>query len=372
MLLKQHSPLLSVVISARNEFPNIVHTVHSIVNDLETFLSREEWEIIIVDNCSDDDNSWRFLAERGLYYTSNVRVLHDPIAGNVSARDKGAKIAKGKYLFFSDAHMSYKVGSFESMIETIRDTHAIVHPAVQWMGGYEPASPSYQYTLKIGEKLWGTWNNYKPQLQHKSYFYIPVSGHCCLGMLREQYLAFGGYNEFFRCYGGGELYLDLKWWMNGAGVVVDTNALGYHLSAGRGYSYHYDDFIHNIMLMALALNGDALAERIYITFLYKENVNKDTIKRLHDEAWAEAQADRKVARESTLYDVIATRPWDSRNNALHGDSSSAMLVFQDTWLQTLTAEARSYYDNSPLQQELENYISTHLSDSVYGAPRSDA
>ena len=43
---------VSVVISARNEFPNIVHTVHSIINDLETFLDHDEFEIIIVDNGS--------------------------------------------------------------------------------------------------------------------------------------------------------------------------------------------------------------------------------------------------------------------------------------------------------------------------------
>jgi len=47
-------PLVSVVISARNEYPNIVHTVHSILNDLETFLRPGEFEVIIVDNCSDD------------------------------------------------------------------------------------------------------------------------------------------------------------------------------------------------------------------------------------------------------------------------------------------------------------------------------
>ena len=53
--------VVSVVIPARNEFPNIVHTVYSIVNDLETFLSPAEFEIIIVANCIDD---W-YKCERG-------------------------------------------------------------------------------------------------------------------------------------------------------------------------------------------------------------------------------------------------------------------------------------------------------------------
>lgn len=363
----QSSILVSVVISARNEFPNIVHTIHSIVNDLETFLKPTEFEIIIVDNCSNDDNqTWRFIAERGMFFHRTVRVLRDPIAGNVTARNKGAKIAKGKYLFFSDGHMSYKIGSFKAMIEAIEETDGIVHPAVQWMGGYTPSDLSYQYTLKLGEKIWGTWN--RGVVSQTESFYIPVSGHCCLGMKRAQFLDFGGYNDWFRCYGGGELYLDLKWWMLGSSVASVPTAIGYHLSAGRGYSFVQDDLIHNMMLMALALGADAFAERVFLRYLGKDGVSRETIMKLYSDAKREAEKDRILLPPRcplSFNDLLTTRPWDSRNQAKHGKSVSFIGVFDRTWTDVLSGEARELFDASALQTELSAFIDRELKEYVY-------
>lgn len=357
---------VSVVISARDEFPNTVHTVHSIINDLETFLSRDEWEIIIVDNGSLDKINWRFFMERGLYYYRNVRILFDPIMGNVTARNKGAKIAKGKYLFFSDAHMSFRPGAFKRAIQAIDESGGIVHGAVQWMGGYEPAQPSLQYSIKVGEKLWGTWN--MAEISHDSWFYIPCSGHCFLGVDREQFLNFGGYNDYFRCYGGGELYLDMKWWMFGSVVVVDPTIVVYHLSAGRGYSYHQDDLIHNMMLLGYALNADALGERVYIRYLDKEGVNLDILNRLYEQAKREAQSDRafiSFRAKISLYDLLRDKPWDEKNMLRHGKAESYLSIFDRTWIDELNEDAQSFYDSSILQKEFNEYVQKYLSHHVY-------
>lgn len=357
---------VSVIISARDEFPNIVHTVHSIVNDLETFLKPDDFEVIIVDNGSKNPESWRFLAWRGMFFHRTVRILFDPIMGNVTARNKGAAIAEGEYIFFSDAHMSYKIGSFKKMIEAIDETNGIVHPAVQWMGGYSPSSPSYQYTIKLGEKIWGTWNNYI--VSSDKSFYIPVSGHCCLGMRRDQFIKFGGYNSFFRCYGGGELYLDLKWWMLGSCVSSVPEAIGYHLSAGRAYSYVQDDFIHNMMLLALALHADAFAERIYIRYLSKLGINEGKLKTMYEDAKREAEADRQFLLHTphmSFIDLIVNRPWDVANVAKHGNKNSALGIFDNTWTSQLHGEAKRMFETSPLQAELGAIISSKLSHLVY-------
>ena len=49
-------PILSVIMPSRNEFPQIAFTVHNILNcwRVEGFKDTDI-EIIIVDNCSDDD-----------------------------------------------------------------------------------------------------------------------------------------------------------------------------------------------------------------------------------------------------------------------------------------------------------------------------
>ena len=142
--------ILSVIIPARNEFPNIVHTVHSILNCWEADgFDPKDIEIIIVNNCSTDYNDPKYdaskpgdrgttehLMPRGIYHSRTLRVLYDPIAGNHSARNKGARIARGKYLFFSDAHMSYKPGAFKYGIQACEESKGLVHMAIAWMGAY--------------------------------------------------------------------------------------------------------------------------------------------------------------------------------------------------------------------------------------------
>src|SRR3990167_11337505 len=120
-----HRPLLSIVIPARGEFPNVVHTFYSIIHALEADgFTYKDFEIIIVDNCSTDDiypqrgtkGTTSYLMPRGAFYNRILRVVRDPIAGNHTARTTGARVARGKDLFFSDAHMAYKPGVFKYMI----------------------------------------------------------------------------------------------------------------------------------------------------------------------------------------------------------------------------------------------------------------
>lgn len=356
---------VSVVISERDEGHNNIFTIHSIINDLETFLKPDEWEIILVENCSSDKESWQYVIERGLYFHRNVRLLFDPIAGNVTARNKGAKIAKGKYLFFSDSHMSFKVGSFKAMVDCIEKTNGIVHPAVQWMGGYEPSDPSYQYTIKMGEKIWGTWN--RSMVSATEPFTIPVCGHCCLGMKREQFLDFGGYNDWFRCYGGGELYLDLKWWMMGYWVSSVPTAIGYHLSAGRGYSFVQDDLIHNMMLMAYALGADAFAERVYLRYLNKVGVDTKKLNKMKEDAILESTDDVKNLHprfRMTFMEMLKNKPWDVVNDVSHGVHASLMGVYQN-WVEELKGEAKQIYENSELQKELNETIQRDFKSIIY-------
>src|SRR3990167_6269809 len=139
--------ILSVIIPARNEFPNIVHTVYSLWHCWEADgFDLRDIEIIIVDNCSDDDicpqrgtkGTTSYLVPRGGFYNRAIQVLKDPIAGNHSARNKGARIAKGEYLFFTDAHMAYKPRFFKYMLETIDETKGLFHGVIGWMGAYPP------------------------------------------------------------------------------------------------------------------------------------------------------------------------------------------------------------------------------------------
>ncbi|MBI4136920.1 glycosyltransferase [Candidatus Roizmanbacteria bacterium] len=368
---------LSVILPSRNEFPNIVHTCYSILHSYESSgFDPKTIELIIVDNCSDDNRypqrgtggTTSYLEGRGGYFNRTIRILRDPIAGNHSARNKGAAIARGKYLFFSDAHMAYNPTFFKSILNTVDESGGLVHSAIGWMGAYPPTESGlgYSYTIKLGEEWKGTWNNYKLA---DSWWYIPSQGHCSVAVRKDQFFKLGGYPKIHRTYGGGEFYIDMKWWMLGSTVATDPNAIGYHLASGRGYTYHHDDYIHNVLNCAYALGCDDWRERSYLNWM--RNGRKETMDRIMQEGEVEMAADRRFVqkkRKMTFNDLLVKRPWDALNDRRHGKHNGAMSVFHWSWLELLQnapEHVRQAYKNSQYQKGLAEFIEKNLSPYVY-------
>lgn len=381
--------LLSVIIPARNEFPNVCHTMYSIFHCWEADgFNPKDIEIIIVNNASDDYNDSKFepnkpgirgttehLLPRGAFWSRALRVHYAPIAGNHAARNKGAEIARGKYLFFSDAHMAYKPGFFKYGLKAVEESGGIVHGAIEWMGAYPSHNPGMQYTIKLGEEWKGTWNNYSPW--RDKWFYIPSQGHCSVLVNRKQFLDFGGYPSVHRTYGGGEFYTNMKWWMFGSTVATEPRSIGYHLSSGRGYEWTTDDYIHNVFNCAYALGCDDWLERAYINWIRKGG-RKPLLDKFMREAKVEMAEDRKFIenrRVRTFNETIVELPWDKLNIKRGGVARSSLSIFQDTWLDLLyendgaSKEAIKVYENSQIQKDLEKFINEKLDKYVYKRKR---
>ena len=378
--------LLSVIIPARNEFPSCPFTVHSILNAWES--DGYDWkdlEIIVVDNCSDeqsidpkyythpaDHGTLTYLYDRRIYWAGILRTHYYPIAGNHAARNEGAKIARGKYVFFSDAHMSYGQGFFKKMMQTTEESGGLVHGAISWMGGYPvkagDSGVGLQYTLKLGEEIKGTWTPYLVG-NGKDWFYIAAQGHCSVMCNRRQFLDFGGYPKIHRSYGGGEFYTDLKWWMYGSTVAVHPEAIGYHLKSYRGYSWTHDDYIHNVLNIGYALGMDEWVERAYLNWL--RNGRREVLEKMWTEAQKEMQSDREEIakrRVKTFNEVLVERPWDIKNMEKHGTKNSSVLIFHHTWISLLSNAPKfvqDMYNNSQLQKDLDKFIREKLWNCVY-------
>jgi hypothetical protein len=288
--------------------------------------------------------------------------MYDPIAGNVSARNKGASIARGTYLFFSDAHMSYRVGSFRAMIEAIKESGGIVHPAITWMGGYPP-EPVYQYSWELGQRFDGQWNSDKVA---DKWFYVPAMGHCCVGMKREQFLEYRGYPDYLRCYGGGGMFLDTKWWMLGSCAVTEPRAMSYHLTVDHGYTYWRDEYIHNIFHAAIILQAEAWAERVYLDYLREGRKERaDSLWRDAEEKAHDQRQFVKQHRCMSFDDLIVRRPWDMLNDARVGRHNSGLVVMHDTWLTLMKGSPAEKELPGRYQEELAELIRTRLSLFVY-------
>ena len=382
------SKLLSVIIPTRNEFPNVVSTCYSIWHAWQADgYDEKDIEIIIVDNCSTDwtdpkydhtkpgtRGNISYLMPRGCYYSGAVRVLYFPIAGNHTARNKGAEIAKGKYLFFSDGHMQYAPGFFKHAIKACDESGGMVHGVIGWQGAYPPHTGGlgYQYTLKLGEEWKGTWANYKLS---DDWFYIQAQGHCSVLVKRDQFLKFGGYNKVHRSYGGGELYTNLKWWMLGSCVVVEPKAIGYHLASGRGYTYNHNDYIENVLGVSYAMGADDWRERAYLNWLRHSRpevmnpiLARNEVEYKEEREWLEKN------RKKTFNELIIERPWNKLNDARHGKHNAGILVFHPTWLELMQKgpeHAKEAYRNSKYQEQLSKFIVENLWDVVYHNDRYD-
>lgn len=192
-----------------------------------------------------------------------------------------------------------------------------------------------------------TWNRIKIA---DTPFYIPLSGHCWLAVKRDEFISKRGYPYAQRVYGGGEPYLDTKWWMTGSTSMCDPGSLVYHLSAGRGYNWHNEDLIHNMFLVSYILGGKKWSDRILITYMNKPGVNADLLKYMQAEAEAEGEADKVWLDEHkimTFEEMLRLdwindcdqctkrgypephpmRPWDTKNEQLYGHHHSYVQEF---------------------------------------------
>lgn len=373
-----HSSLkLSVIIPARNEFPNIVHTFYSIVHCLEAEgFTPQDFEIIIVDNCSNDNKfehrgtagTTSYLEGRGAYHNNTIKIVRDPLAGNHSARNKGVSIARGEYIFISDAHMAYKPGFFKEMIRAVDESGGLAHGTLQHMGAYPPvdSSSGYSYTIALGQEVKGTWNNY---FLADDWWYIPAQGHWGLMAKRKQFIDFGGYPKVHRTYGGGEFYLDTLWWMLGSCVVTNPRAIGYHLSAGRNYIYNqHRDYKNNVLNVAYALGMDDWRERSYLNFM--RSVGKNDLDLMMTRGEVEMKEEREFVMKHgrcTYNDLLVNRPWDAMNDKRHGKHNGAMKIFHWSWLDEVKENPliRQCYLQSKYQQELGEFIEKNLEKYIY-------
>lgn len=392
--MKMSTQGVSIIISARNEEKTLPLTIGNLM--LDCWQAGIDFEFIIADNGSSDNTSsfWKFAwndayaknsttqvmrelrySPRGMVAEGKVRFVYDPIFSNVGARHKAVEYAKFPNILFADAHILVKPNSIKYVLETLDTYGGIVHAPVAWLGAsMDHPHPGMQYTYKVGEKIWGTWNY--ATVENDKPFFIPVSGHCFIAVKKQQYNDFGGYDVNQRVYGGGENYLDTLYWLLGSNVMVDPRALVFHLSAGRGYSYDVNSLIHNMILTAYTLGGYKWAERIYVTYLDKPGTDLETLNSLFNEAITEGQEKRDLISSRQVMqfeDVLAIgkphdcdgkcrgekyigtanharRIWDIKNDELHGHHLSFVQVYDD-WLERLRTDvARDFIRNSPHQQ----------------------
>jgi len=174
---------------------------------------------------------------------SNPQPLPPPVA-----RNEAAKMASGEWLVFFDDHCIPDTGFFEHLFGKL--ICWLVDGEVEgstWCihGTYTTHAATHRYYHAILDTANPMKADYS-RIAHSTNPYRCASAPTgFFAILREDYLRIGGQGDFWRGFGGEEVYFDLKCWLNGIEVWMDPQLRFYHFSCRsetRGYDKTINDW----------------------------------------------------------------------------------------------------------------------------------
>lgn len=226
----------SIIIPCKNEGGNLKKTVDSIMSSK----NQKSFEIIIVDDGTIYEN-YDFINKSSY---DNVKIIRSGNLGAAKARNLGAKLAYGQYLFFCDAHISVPNYWIDNLIEALEKNNShIVAPVIKDMKKEEYKG----YGQTWNKELQVQWLLDKPE---DNFTVIPIACGCCFGIRKNVFKEIGGFDKYFEVWGKEDEELSLKAWLFGYKIVLDTRIEVKHLFRSKHpYEVTYENFIYNFLCM---------------------------------------------------------------------------------------------------------------------------
>nr|WP_318010975.1 glycosyltransferase [Clostridium estertheticum] len=261
------------MIPCKNEINNIKWTIDSILESKNHL----KCEIIVVDDAS-TDGSTEFLKS----YISedkyrDIILIKTNNIGLSATKNLGAKAAKGKYLFFFDAHIKVPDMWADDLINTLEKGKAsLVAPCISDISNISSAG----YGQTWNDKFKITWLSKKPKEGDE----IPLAGGAALGITREAFDRIGGFDHLFQVWGKEDEEICLKAWLYGYRIVINPDVIVQHLFRKK-FPYKVDvaNVTYNTICLACShFEIDRLkkvmdiARRDYYFFTAAREINKNS------------------------------------------------------------------------------------------------
>ncbi|CRK87279.1 CLUMA_CG001081, isoform A [Clunio marinus] len=233
-------PKTSVIIAFYNEpFSMIMRTIYSILKRAPLELIEE---ILLIDDCSDDEEILKALHEV-VPKLPKVRIIRSPTRlGLMKARVLGADSAIGPILTVIDSHVEFGNGWLPPLLDPFtKKSNIIILPGVEVLN---PDTLKYNHVIFdeytwVGGFTWElmyTWTNIK---RNKEDMISPVPSPTMLGaafVIRKDYFeSLGHYDEGFELWGGENLELSFKVWMCGGEMYQAFCSHVGHMFRARPY-----------------------------------------------------------------------------------------------------------------------------------------
>lgn len=194
-MIKNKSPLLSIIIPSYNEEKEILNCIKSLKN--QTY---KNFEIIVVDDGSTD----KTLQILKSLKKGEIKILQQSHRGPGIARNFGAKNSAGKILIFVDADMTFDKDYLKFLIKPIIEKKAI---------GTEEKVQSALETQSIWSRCWGKFST-DPNKKVRNAF---------RAILKDQFFELGPFDPKYGYADDQTIYLK-----HGIEATVAENAICYH------------------------------------------------------------------------------------------------------------------------------------------------
>ena len=225
---------ISAIIVSLNEGPNLRKTVENFRATLPA-----DSEVIVIDDGSEDGSA------EGLESGKDVRVFRTDHFGVAKARNFGAQMARGNFLFFNDAHVAMREGGWEPMVDVLK------RPEV---GGVAPAIDDMEYPGQIGYAIRFRGPDLILQWlerQAETPYAAPLIPWCCGGMRRDVFEASGGFDSNMIRWGMVDNEMSVRLWLQGYELWLAPQVLVAHLFKEQfPFTMKWDWFLHNTLRLA--------------------------------------------------------------------------------------------------------------------------
>ncbi len=240
---KNASPdlLVSIILPCRNEGGNVLMTV----NSMTTVHTQIPYEIIVVDDGSEDGCCDFLRQEESPFSLKLVKLVSTANQGAANARNVGAANARGHILVFCDAHITVEDNWLEGLLEALaRPEVAAVTPAI----GNMDQPDAFGYGQTWDDNFSVRWFP-NPQKLYE----VPLGPSGCLAVKLDVFHTVGGFERGFRVWGLEDMEFSLKLWLFGYRVYVTPSVKVLHLfRTAHPYSVSYDHFHYNVLRMAFS------------------------------------------------------------------------------------------------------------------------
>jgi Glycosyl transferase family 2 len=278
-------PGISIVIACRDEADTLWFTLHSLqMHTQGALVERDGMEIVVADNDPGAKTCGRTVQEICAAFANARFPVRYLAAGEVKSvfypRNQGAAAAQGGHLIFLDSHVLLTPYAIEELHRLYLDRSGLPTPALEPdlylahipIAFNHPSSLFGPYKLRLHGDFWGEWvpMSKLPQPTNgdglKAATYpIAASGLWCYSTPKAAWEAVRGYNPNFLGYGGGEVYIELKYWLLGGHVVLlrengQEPVSGVHWSAPRRYRVPSPEYVQDVLLAVSVVAPDCLDE----------------------------------------------------------------------------------------------------------------